>query len=128
MDIFSIFEDVAHQANRLYSQDTDFDRRERMPFPPVNVCEDADALHVRALLPGADPRDIRVFMRGGALVLEGEIPQIRGAYCRKERFSGRFRRVVPLETSFLNGSGRISLRLGVLEIVLPKAGAARAGR
>src|SRR5205085_1737234 len=63
-------------------------------FPPVNVWEDGDTLHVEAELPGLNLDDLEIFVTGtNQLTLKGErkpaVPE-KGVRHRQERGFGQF--------------------------------------
>jgi HSP20 family protein len=93
-------------------------------FPPVNLTEDEDSFYVRSELPGVEPEAIEISVEGETLTLRGE-RKLQTAenvnYHRRERESGRFRRVLTLPTRVNPEAVRATCRNGVLKIVLPKA-------
>jgi len=95
--------------------------------PPVDVWENDTEIIIEAELPGSRSGDIDLRLDGGSLVLSGELAEnteLRGAYLRIERPRGRFHRVVSLPVEVV-GEPRATLRGGVLQVRLPKAGTAR---
>ncbi len=94
-------------------------------FPPLNVSEDSDSLHVRAELPGVKPDDIEISVEGDTLMLRGErkLPEVKSgvSYHRREREAGRFRRIISLNTKINPDAVEAHFKDGVLEITLPKA-------
>lgn len=121
MSHFSIFKDFPSFVERMYTPETDFYRRERMPFPPINLGEDDKAVYVRALMPGVEMDNLHLVLNERSLLIEGEAPPLSGRYYRQERFSGPFRRMVALTVPVLRDEVSARLRDGVLEIMLPKA-------
>lgn len=121
MSHFSIFKDFPSFVERMYTSETDFYRRERMPFPPINLAEDHKAVYVRALTPGVEMDNLHLVLNERSLIIEGEAPTLTGRYYRQERFSGPFRRMVALTVPVLRNEVSARLRDGVLEIILPKA-------
>ena len=79
---------------------------------------------VRADVPGLSPDDIRLEVRDGSLVLEGERRQEvevegkEGVY-RSERMYGRFSRVIPLPQAADLDKAAARFENGVLEIEIP---------
>ena len=95
--------------------------------PPVDVWENDTEVIVEAELPGSRGDHIDLRLEAGSLVLSGELPEhseVRGAFLRIERPRGRFHRVVTLPVE-VAGEPRATLRGGILEVRLPKAGHAR---
>lgn len=98
-------------------------------FPPVNVWEDADAVHVEAELPGLDLKDLEIYVTGGnQLTIKGErksqLPE-KGVRHREERSFGAFSRVLALP--FPVNADKVEARFdnGVLVVDLPKHEAAK---
>lgn len=115
-----IFKDFPAFAEHVYSTESEFYRRENLPFPCINLGEDCDAIHVRALMPGVPRTRLRLTLGERTLIIEGESPPLPGRYYRQERFSGPFRRVVPLSAQLRRDAATACLRDGVLEMTLPK--------
>jgi HSP20 family protein len=98
-------------------------------YPPVNVWEDADAVHVEAELPGLDLKDLEIYVTGGnQLTIKGERkPQLpeQGVRHREERSFGAFSRVLTLP--FPVDADKVDARFenGVLLVNLPKHEAAK---
>jgi HSP20 family protein len=98
-------------------------------YPPVNVWEDADALHVEAELPGLNLNDLEIYVTSGnQLTIKGERkPQVpeKGVRHREERAGGAFSRVLTLP--FPVDADKVEARFenGVLVVNLPKHEAAK---
>jgi HSP20 family protein len=92
--------------------------------PAIDVVEREGRFVVRADVPGLSPDDIRLEVRDGALVLEGERRQEvevegeEGVY-RSERVYGRFSRVIPLPEAADVDKAAARFENGVLEIEIP---------
>jgi len=92
--------------------------------PAIDVFERDGRLVVRADVPGLSPDDIRLEVRNGALVLEGErkqemeVESDEGVY-RSERMHGRFSRVIALPESADLDKASARFENGVLEIEIP---------
>jgi len=100
--------------------------------PPVDIFQDKDNLVLRTEVPGVDKDHIDVRVENGVLTLQGERKtdtdlDDKNAF-RRERIFGRFTRSFTLPT--MVDATRITARYrdGVLEIVLPKAEAAKPKR
>ena len=98
-------------------------------FPPVNVWEDPDTVHVEAELPGLDLKDLEIYVTGGnQLTIKGErksqLPE-KGVRHREERAYGAFSRVLTLP--FPVDADKVDARFdnGVLLVNLPKHEAAK---
>lgn len=97
-------------------------------FPALNMTEDANNIYIRAELPGIKPEAMDISVEGETLTLRGErkLGEPEGvSYHRRERESGRFRRIVTLPSRINPDSVEASFKDGVLKIVLPKAEEAR---
>ena len=98
-------------------------------FPPINVTEDTDALHVRAELPGVGIDDLEITIENGTVTLAGERKPVSTdeapSYHRREREWGAFRRSFSLPTRV--DSDKVQARYvdGILTVSLPKAAEAR---
>jgi len=98
-------------------------------FPPVNVWEEGDNVHVEAELPGLDASTLEVLVaEGNQLTLKGERKKAapeQGVWHRQERGGGAFSRTVPLP--FLVDPNQVDARLenGVLHVKLAKHESAR---
>lgn len=90
----------------------------------MNVSEDAENLYLYAELPGIKPEDIEISVEGESVTLRGE-RKLQAAqnvsYHRRERESGRFRRIITLPTRINTEAVNAHFKNGVLKIVLPKA-------
>jgi HSP20 family protein len=98
-------------------------------FPPVNVWEDADTVHVEAELPGLDLKDLEIYVTGGnQLTLKGErkqnLPE-KGVWHREERSFGSFTRVLTLPYPVNPDKVEARFENGVLLIKLAKHEAAK---
>jgi HSP20 family protein len=93
-------------------------------FPPVNVWEDSDAVHVEAELPGLDLKDLEIYVTGGnQLTLKGErkqnVPE-KGVCHREERSYGAFTRTLTLPFNVDADKVEARFENGVLLVRLPK--------
>jgi HSP20 family protein len=96
--------------------------------PPVDVREDREAFLLTAEVPGVRREDLQIKVDGSAVTLGGRRPlekEARSAL-RIERSFGSFTRTFHLPAPVDEGQVEARLRLGVLEIVLPKSAGARA--
>ena len=101
-------------------------------FPALNVGTWADAVEVYAFAPGIDPSSIEVSVERGLLTLAGErkstMPENDAKVYARERFNGRFRRVVTLADDADPNRVEASYRNGVLKIVVPRLESAKPRR
>ncbi|PNG27410.1 Hsp20/alpha crystallin family protein [Methylocella silvestris] len=118
--------DVLTRADRLHRQLFQLaSSQSRRPNwePPVDLVETDREVFALAALPGVDPKDIRVTIENGALVIAGERllpPEFRTAEIhRLELPQGRFERTVPLPPGRYEVR-QPSMQNGCLAIVLRK--------
>jgi HSP20 family protein len=101
-------------------------------YPPVNVFDRGEVFVVKAELPGVEPAEVQLDVEESTLTLRGERavsePTGDGAYHRREREQGRFRRVVRMPGRIAGDEARAEYRNGVLSITIPKAPEARPRR
>ena len=86
--------------------------------PLVDIYEEGDKIVLRAEIPGASKDDIDVKVENGTLTIRGEKKQ-------EKRFYGSFSRSFVLPTSIDAGKITATYKDGVLEVVVPKADAAK---
>ena len=101
----------------FYTTAMAYDRRERDPFPPVNIYYWGGLVLVQALLPGLRREDVGVRLENGKLILEGAMPYRKGRYYHSERYSGPFCRKLDLGVS-VEPEPRISLNDGIMHVIL----------
>jgi HSP20 family protein len=99
-------------------------------FPPVNVWEDGDTLHVEAELPGLKLNDLEIYVTGNnQLTLKGErkpaVPD-KSVRHRQERGFGKFVRSLTLPFAVDPNKVDASFENGVLQIKLAKHESAKA--
>jgi HSP20 family protein len=98
---------------------------------PVNVREEAEAFLVEVELPGVPQDRVNVTVTHGTdLLVEAERPAgaERGAWHRRERGTGRCRRLLRLPLPVEADRVEARLENGVLFLTLPKAAAGRPRR
>jgi HSP20 family protein len=99
-------------------------------FPALNVGTWAEALEIYAFAPGIDPASVEVSVEKGLLSLSGnraaqaETGKDATIYA-KERFDGRFRRVISLPDDSDPARVDASYRDGVLKVVVPRLESAK---
>jgi len=93
--------------------------------PPVDLCEDENAIKIRIELPGVPADQIKIGLTNEQLRVWGEKKRrvsrrrITSHLC-SERSYGRFNRLVPLRWSISVRDTTAELRNGILVIRLPK--------
>ena len=95
-------------------------------FPVLNVGHTPDTVEVQALAPGLDPATLELTVDRGLLVIAGErqsgLPPEgeRATVHARERFAGRFRRVISLPEDADPARVDASYRDGVLRVTIAK--------
>lgn len=94
-------------------------------FPPLNIYDDGESLVVKAEIPGIDPANLDINATTNSLTVKGERkrPEAddKASFHRRERSYGTFSRSVNLPQEINPEKVYAGYKLGVLEIVLPKA-------
>ncbi len=92
--------------------------------PSVDVSEDEDNIYVEADIPGMEPKDIKVKMKGNSLVIsakkEATKEEKKKNYYHSERFQGSFYRELDLPSSVDASKIKATHKNGVLKVILPK--------
>ena len=99
-------------------------------FPALNIGTWAEALEIYAFAPGVDPGSVEVSVEKGLLTLSGTrvtpvATSKEASIYAKERFDGRFRRVVSLPDDSDPARVEASYRNGVLKVVVPRLESAK---
>jgi len=95
--------------------------------PPVDLIEERGSYVLTAELPGVSPDDLTIRVTGGLVTLEGRraLELEARTPLRVERPYGSFLRTVQLPAPVDERKVSARLRLGVLEVVLPRSQDAR---
>jgi HSP20 family protein len=121
--VWRSLDDVQHEVNRI------FDRWGRHPFgvgefPPMNLWEEENALHLEAELPGLALANLEIFVTGhNQFTLKGERkPPVveKGTQHRQERGYGKFTRTITLPFAVDENAVEARFENGVLKVRLPK--------
>ena len=93
-------------------------------FPPVDMYCAQGTLHIEVEIPGIDPREMKLTLRGRQLVIEGnkrepETPSTPLSFLRMERFMGPFKKTVQLPYPVNHQGIKAVFRKGVLYIQIP---------
>jgi HSP20 family protein len=93
--------------------------------PSVDVSETGKDVIVKAELPGMDPKEIDVSVRGDMVTLHGERRQEKEEkgenFHRVERSYGSFSRSIQLPVEVDSGKVNATYKDGVLKITMPKS-------
>ena len=93
--------------------------------PSIDVVDDGEKLRVLVELPGVEPEDVRVAIRGRVLTIrgtkKGRVRAREGVrfFCM-ERYFGTFVKSVSLPRPVNNREAKTVLRNGLLEVILPR--------
>jgi len=92
--------------------------------PPVDIYETADAIVLKAELPGIDPKDVEVRVEDNTLYLKGERKYEKEVkeqnYHRVERSYGSFARSFSLPNSIDAEKVKAEYKDGLLTLTMPK--------
>jgi HSP20 family protein len=127
-DVLRYVDRVRRQVDRAFETIPMAGLARQRVYPLVNVTETAEALLVRAELPGVRKEDLEITLSGPVLTIAGseaeESDYAAMACHRKERGWGAFSRNVQMpDTIDPEAAVQASMRHGVLEIRLPKRAA-----
>jgi HSP20 family protein len=96
--------------------------------PAVNTWEDEKSFFVEAEIPGLKREEIEISVLGNELRISGgtehEKEEKAAKYHQRERFVGKFSRVLRFPCEIDNGSVEAKYEAGILTITLPKVAAA----
>ena len=93
--------------------------------PNVDVLDDGDTIRILAELPGVEPADVKVSIRGKVLMIrgtkKGRIRTREGMrfFCM-ERYFGGFVKSVPLPRPVNSHHAKTRMKHGILEVLLPR--------
>lgn len=126
----------SNSFNQRMQPSTQFISRSSWPIaqaasalPAIELEDNADALVLRAKLPGINASDLDIEVTRSAVAIAGEYrnqkPSEDRRYYRSEFRYGKFRRIVPLPTQIENDQVDADLKDGILTLRLPKTEAER---
>ena len=117
------------ELNRLFAAFVETNDKGAAPAsswdPNVDVLDDGDAIRLLVELPGVEPEDVRVSIRGRMVMVRGtKKGRIRAKegmrfFCM-ERYFGTFVKSVPLPRPVNSHHARTRMKDGILEIILPR--------
>lgn len=104
---------------------TGVNRSRAASFPPINVFASEDDVIITSELPGIDPADVDLSVKGDVLTMKGnrkpqELEEGQ-TWHRRERGSGSFYRNVQLPFNVDSSKVEADYTRGVLKITLPRA-------
>jgi HSP20 family protein len=95
-----------------------------LSVPPINMWEDKDNIFVETDMPGMDPKNIKVSLKGDTLLISGKAEEAKEEtnkeYFFCERYEGNFSREVELPSSVDASKVYAEHKNGVLKLTLPK--------
>jgi HSP20 family protein len=104
----------------------------RWGFLAAEISDGDDSIEVDLEIPGMDPEDFDVQVRGDMLVVRGEKrvsrDEQRGRYHLMQRAYGRFERSLELPASVDDEKAKATYKRGVLHLSLPKSPGSRTNR
>ena len=124
-DPFRDITSLRDEMNRLFSRTLGETAGGPAWSPAIDVIEQADAIVVKAELPGMKPEDIDIEVDDNVLTIKGERrfeEKVEdGRYYRLERSYGQFSRSLGLPQGVRADEISASFENGVLEVRVPKA-------
>ena len=129
-----LFSQLSQEFDNLFNNEFSLlnrrnDMLENIWQPDIDI-EKSDKEYILSVdLPGVNPKDIKVSIEGGNLIVEGkkETKAVEKGenFRRVERIAGQFYRTVNLQSVTDSKDVKANLKNGVLEIVVPIAESAR---
>jgi len=129
--LFEEFRRMEQQMDELFGRGTQppaIRSVARGTFPPINMGETSDSIHVYLFAAGLDTKKIDLKIEQNLLTVAGErqVPVHEAAtYYRQERFSGAFRRVIALPDDVDPDRIEARSRDGILQITARRREAAK---
>ena len=133
-DLFAEVERLQRQVQQAFEFSPSIRGFGRGGYPAINVAGTEDSAEIYAFAPGLDPQSIQVQLERGVLSIsgerKGELPRADAAASVhvRERFAGRFHRVVSLADDLDPDQVRATYREGVLHISIGRQQAAKPRR
>jgi len=125
--VFDELESLQTEMNHFLSdrERSRFNRRSRLAYPPLNVWSSPEGLVIDAEIPGVDPGDVEISVKGDVLTLRGKVNVREKAegetIHRQERPSGEFLRTLQLPFRADAGTVKATCRNGILRLTLPRS-------
>lgn len=133
-DLFAEIDRLQRQMQQAFEVSPSIRGFTRGSFPALNIAGTADSAEVYAFAPGLDPRSINVQLERGVLSISGErasgLPdgEAEASVHLRERFSGRFHRVITLSDDLDPNEVQATYRDGVLHVSIRRREAAKPRR
>jgi HSP20 family protein len=133
-DVFAELDRLQRQVQQAYEFSPSIRGFTRGAFPALNVAGTPDSVEIYAFAPGLDPQSIHLQLERGVLsvsgIRTGELPppDSGSSVHLRERFRGRFHRVITLSDDLDPEQVRATYRDGVLHISIGRKEAAKPRR
>jgi HSP20 family protein len=132
-DLFAEVDRLQRQMQQAFELSPSIRGGARGGYPALNVASTPESAEVYAFAPGLDPASIHVQVERGVLSISGERaadlpPQEGQSVHQRERFAGRFHRVVTLSDDLDAGEVAARYRDGVLHVSIRRSEAAKPRR
>jgi HSP20 family protein len=117
------------ELNRLFAAFVETNNRGGAPAsswdPNVDVVDDGEAIRILVELPGVEPGDVRVSIRGRVVLVRGTKrgrirPREGMRFFCMERYFGSFIKSIPLPRPVNSHQAKTRLKDGLLEVVIPR--------
>lgn len=118
---------IHHEINSMFERLLESSSGVAMDMwdPAVDLFQKGDFLHLRADVPGIEPKDMTLLIRGNNLIIRGQKRPIRYPqesllcfHCM-ETTHGKFEKVIRLECSIDVRGSKAKLKDGVLSVRMP---------
>ena len=133
-DLFAELDRLQRQVQQAFEVSPSIRGFARGGFPALNVASTPQSAEIYAFAPGLNPASIEVQLERGVLSISGErkedrpADEARASVHVKERFAGRFHRVITLSDDLDPEVVRANYREGVLHISIQRQQAAQPRR
>ena len=126
--LFREARDLAEDVRRVFEELERRDARRTISgecVPALDVLETAQAIQIVVDLPGVQPEDVRVLIKGGLVLIAGEkapttCPSHDASFHLVERGFGRFARVAHVTGAFDAARASATIQAGELRVVIPR--------
>lgn len=133
-DLFAELDRLQRQMHQAFEFSPSIRGFARGGFPALNVAGTTDSVEIYGFAPGLDPQSIHVQLERGVLSISGvrtgglPAPDTAASVHLRERFAGRFHRVITLADDLDPDEVRATYRDGVLHISIGRKEEAKARR
>ena len=130
-DLIDQFRRMERDIDRLFGNDpwpSGIRATARGTYPPINIGSTPEQIDIYLFAAGVDPNSLDISIQQNLLTVDGERRLIReeGAdYYRKERYDGKFHRVITLPEDADPEKVDASYRQGILRITVQRRASVR---